>query len=78
MEERVFIAGAGPVGLVAAANLVRQGVPVEEAGKRLKLDDLGWARSASTNTFLFNGSVPGYYAEMKAVLEREQKAGARH
>ena len=27
-EERVLIAGAGPVGLVAAANLVRSGVPV--------------------------------------------------
>jgi 3-(3-hydroxy-phenyl)propionate hydroxylase len=28
IEERVLIAGAGPVGLVAAANLVRSGVPV--------------------------------------------------
>src|SRR5262245_8311140 len=28
IEDRVFIAGAGPVGLVAAANLVRRGVPV--------------------------------------------------
>src|ERR1700687_2568302 len=28
IEERVLIAGAGPVGLVAAANLVRNGVPV--------------------------------------------------
>jgi 3-(3-hydroxy-phenyl)propionate hydroxylase len=28
ISERVFIAGAGPVGLVAAANLVRHGVPV--------------------------------------------------
>jgi 2-polyprenyl-6-methoxyphenol hydroxylase-like FAD-dependent oxidoreductase len=27
-EDRVFIAGAGPVGLVAAAALVRQGIPV--------------------------------------------------
>ena len=34
IEKRVFIAGAGPVGLVAAANLVRHGVPVTvfEAG----------------------------------------------
>src|SRR6201996_4807256 len=34
IEERVFIAGAGPVGLMAAANLVRRGVPVTvfEAG----------------------------------------------
>src|SRR5437879_3456778 len=28
MQDRVLIAGAGPVGMVAAANLVRQGVPV--------------------------------------------------
>ncbi|MEP9347857.1 FAD-dependent monooxygenase [Xanthobacter sp. KR7-225] len=28
MEERVFIAGAGPVGMVAAAELLRRGVPV--------------------------------------------------
>jgi 3-(3-hydroxy-phenyl)propionate hydroxylase len=37
MEERVFIAGAGPVGLVAAANLVHRGVPVTvfEAGATL-------------------------------------------
>src|SRR5258706_10370435 len=28
MQDRVLIAGAGPVGLVAAANLVRHGVPV--------------------------------------------------
>ena len=36
IEERVLIAGAGPVGLVAAANLVRNGVPVTvfEAGAR--------------------------------------------
>ncbi|HEX3936353.1 MAG TPA: FAD-dependent monooxygenase [Xanthobacteraceae bacterium] len=37
IEERVFIAGAGPVGLVAAANLLRRGVPVTvfEAGSAL-------------------------------------------
>ena len=37
IQERVFIAGAGPVGLVAAANLVRGGVPVTvfEAGSDL-------------------------------------------
>lgn len=37
IEERVLIAGAGPVGLVAAANLVRGGVPVTvfEAGADL-------------------------------------------
>jgi 3-(3-hydroxy-phenyl)propionate hydroxylase len=37
VEERVFIAGAGPVGLVAAASLLRHGVPVMvfEAGATL-------------------------------------------
>jgi 3-(3-hydroxy-phenyl)propionate hydroxylase len=37
IEERVFIAGAGPVGLTAAASLVRRGVPVTvfEAGPAL-------------------------------------------
>jgi 3-(3-hydroxy-phenyl)propionate hydroxylase len=37
IQERVFIAGAGPVGLTAAANLVRAGVPVTvfEAGAGL-------------------------------------------
>jgi len=45
IEERVLIAGAGPVGLVAAANLVRGGVPVTvfEAG-----DDLSEESRAST------------------------------
>ena len=37
IQERVFIAGAGPVGLVAAAHLARAGVPVTvfEAGRDL-------------------------------------------
>jgi 2-polyprenyl-6-methoxyphenol hydroxylase-like FAD-dependent oxidoreductase len=37
VEERVFIAGAGPVGLTAAASLVRAGVPVTvfESGRDL-------------------------------------------
>jgi 3-(3-hydroxy-phenyl)propionate hydroxylase len=44
-EERVFIAGAGPVGLVAAARLVAEGIPVTvfEAGA-----DLGKESRAST------------------------------
>ncbi|MBX9773418.1 MAG: FAD-dependent monooxygenase [Xanthobacteraceae bacterium] len=39
-EERVLIAGAGPVGLTAAANLVRNGVPVTvlEAGSDLSTE----------------------------------------
>lgn len=45
VEERVFIAGAGPVGLVAAARLVAEGIPVTvfEAGA-----DLGRESRAST------------------------------
>ena len=45
VEQRVFIAGAGPVGLTAAANLLRHGVPVTvfEAG-----DDLSEESRAST------------------------------
>jgi len=45
IDERVLVAGAGPVGLVAAANLVRGGVPVTvlEAGA-----DLGTESRAST------------------------------
>lgn len=37
IEQRVFIAGAGPVGMVAAAQLVRRGIPVTvfEAGENL-------------------------------------------
>jgi 3-(3-hydroxy-phenyl)propionate hydroxylase len=40
VQERVFIAGAGPVGLVAAAQLVRAGVPVTvlEAGADLSTE----------------------------------------
>src|ERR671935_496735 len=40
IDERVLIAGAGPVGLVAAANLVRGGVPVTvlEAGAELSTE----------------------------------------
>jgi 3-(3-hydroxy-phenyl)propionate hydroxylase len=45
IEDRVLIAGAGPVGLVAAAQLVRKGIPVTvlEAG-----NDLGAESRAST------------------------------
>lgn len=57
-------------------DLVRRKVPVEQAGKMLKLDDLGWDKSPSTGTFMAN-SIPGYYAEMAAVLAAEQKLGAR-
>jgi len=40
IEDRVLIAGAGPVGLVAAAQLVRKGIPVTvfEAGNELSVE----------------------------------------
>jgi hypothetical protein len=41
----------------------------------LKLDDLGWAKSASTSIFMAR-DIPGYYDEMAAVLATECKAGA--
>ena len=59
VEERVLIAGAGPVGLVAAANLVRHGVPVTvlEAGP-------GLSEESRASTFhpptldMLDGSAP--------------------
>ena len=56
--------------------LVRQGAPAKDAGKLLKLDDLGWAKSASTSTFMAN-DFPDYYNEMAAVLAAEGKAAPR-
>ena len=57
---------------------VRRGVPVDRVVPELGLEDLGWARSASTANFLAN-DVAGYYAEMAAVLaaERGPAPGAR-
>ena len=50
-------------------DLVRDGVPKDRdrlvAG--LKLDELGWAHTDSTDTFIQN-SINGYYDEMAAVL----------
>src|SRR5580693_1284311 len=62
LEERVFIAGAGPVGLVAAANLVRHGVPVTvfEAGP-----DLSQESRAST----FHPPTLDMLAELGAAKE---------
>lgn len=59
VEERVIIAGAGPVGLVAAAQLVRKNIPVTvlEAG-----DDLATESRAST----FHPSTLDMLAELGA------------
>ena len=47
-DDRVLIAGAGPVGLVAAANLVRKGVPVAvfEAGHELSQESRASTRDS--------------------------------
>ncbi len=62
IEERVFIAGAGPVGLVAAANLVRHGVPVTvfEAGAALAEESRASTFHPPTLDMLdeFGASVP--------------------
>jgi cyclase len=55
-------------------DLVKAGVPKDQAFDKLKLDDLGWAHTVSTGTF--KSSVPGYYDEMAAVLAA-QTARAR-
>jgi 3-(3-hydroxy-phenyl)propionate hydroxylase len=44
-EDRIFIAGGGPVGLVAAAALVRRGIPITVLGSG---DPLGTESRAST------------------------------
>lgn len=54
-------------------DLVREGVPKDRARlvARLKLDDLGWAHTDSTDTFIEN-SINGYYDEMAAVLASQR------
>jgi glyoxylase-like metal-dependent hydrolase (beta-lactamase superfamily II) len=54
--------------------IVIQGIPRSQAAAALKLDDLGWADSVSTSTFLGN-DVGYYYDEMARGLGKE-KAGA--
>lgn len=50
---------------------IRRGVPVERVVPELGLASLGWDRSASTANFLAN-DVPGYYAEMAAIVAAER------
>ncbi len=49
--------------------LVRQNVGRDRAGALLKLDDLGWAHTVSTSTFM--GDMPAYYDEMARVVAAE-------
>ncbi len=51
--------------------IVLQGIPRDRAAAALKLDDLGWAKSASTSTFLGN-DVGHYYDEMARVIAEEK------
>jgi len=53
--------------------LVRRGVPRDQARQQLKIDDLGWANSVSTVNFW--SKVGDYYDEMAAQVAAE-RAGA--
>lgn len=46
-------------------DLIRNGVPRDRAGAQLRLDDLGWAHTVSTGTFM--ASVGRYYDELAAL-----------
>ncbi|MGH8255442.1 MAG: MBL fold metallo-hydrolase [Steroidobacteraceae bacterium] len=52
--------------------IVRQGIARDHAAAALRLDDLGWAHSASTGTFL--GNDVGYYYDEMARYIAAQKA----
>jgi len=53
--------------------LVEAGTPKNEVAGKLGLEDLGWAHTDSTDTFLEN-SIAGYYDEMAAVLAAQSAA----
>ena len=54
-------------------DLVKAGVPKEQAFDKLKTDDLGWSHTVSSGAF--KSSVPGYYDEMAAVLAAQHARG---
>jgi glyoxylase-like metal-dependent hydrolase (beta-lactamase superfamily II) len=56
--------------------IVRQGIARDRAAAALKLDDLGWADSVSTSTFLAN-DVGSYYDEMARDIAAHQALDAR-
>jgi glyoxylase-like metal-dependent hydrolase (beta-lactamase superfamily II) len=51
--------------------IVLDGIPRDRAAAALKLDDLDWAHSVNTQSFLA-GTVLGYYDEMKRVIAEEK------
>jgi glyoxylase-like metal-dependent hydrolase (beta-lactamase superfamily II) len=50
------------------AELARKGTPLEQVFNQLKLADLGWDHTVSTEAF--KGGLKGYYEEMKAQPSR--------
>jgi glyoxylase-like metal-dependent hydrolase (beta-lactamase superfamily II) len=50
------------------ADLARKGTPLEQVFNQLKLADLGWDHTVSTEAF--KGGLKGYYEEMKAQPSR--------
>lgn len=56
--------------------IVLQGIPRDHAAAALKLDDLGWEKSASSSTFLGN-DVGHYYDEMARVIAQEKAMNTR-
>jgi len=50
------------------AELARRGVPLEQVFDGLKLADLGWDHTVSTEAF--KGGLKGYYEEMKVQPSR--------
>jgi glyoxylase-like metal-dependent hydrolase (beta-lactamase superfamily II) len=56
--------------------IVLQGVPRDKAAAALKLDDLGWEKSASSSTF-FGSDVGHFYDEMARVIAQEKAMNTR-
>src|SRR5215469_1439016 len=73
-EERVFIAGAGPVGLVAAAALVRRGIPVTvlEAAPQLSRESRASTFHPSTLDMLDDLGLASALVETGLVAPRVQ------
>ncbi len=56
--------------------IVLQGIARDHAAAALKLDDLGWEKSASSSTF-FGNDVGHYYDEMARVIAQEKAMNTR-
>jgi 3-(3-hydroxy-phenyl)propionate hydroxylase len=80
IDERVLIAGAGPVGLVAAANLVRGGVPVTvlEAGSDLSTESRASTFHPPTLDMLDRLGAAGALIAQGLIAPRFQYRTKRH